>query len=85
MKKSNEIRQDFISFFEERGHRFIRSAPVVPNDDPTLLFSKRHQKEFLELTLCSGIKEAFEFITEWRRKLLFFPLSKLFIKYGLYD
>ena len=39
MKTSQQIRQEFISFFEERQHRFVRSSPVVPNDDPTLLFA----------------------------------------------
>ena len=51
MKKSNEIRQDFISFFEERGHRFVRSAPVVPHDDPTLLFSNSGMAQFKEVFL----------------------------------
>tara|TARA_Y100001970_G_scaffold247938_1_gene317079 strand:+ start:1829 stop:4477 length:2649 start_codon:yes stop_codon:yes gene_type:complete len=57
MKKSNEIRQDFISFFEERGHRFVRSAPVVPHDDPTLLFSNSGMAQFKEVFLGTGLRE----------------------------
>src|SRR5688572_17837811 len=35
----DEIRQAFVRFFEERGHRVIPSAPIVPPGDPTLLFT----------------------------------------------
>ena len=35
--KSSEIRKSFIDFFEKKGHKFIRSSSVAPNDDPTLL------------------------------------------------
>ncbi len=57
MKNSNEIRHDFISFFEEREHRFVRSAPVVPNDDPTLLFSNSGMAQFKEVFLGTGSRE----------------------------
>jgi alanyl-tRNA synthetase len=36
--KSNEIRTSFTDFFRGRGHRLAPSAPLVPQDDPTLLF-----------------------------------------------
>src|SRR5690606_41287687 len=32
------IRSAILRFFEERGHRVVRSAPLVPRNDPTLLF-----------------------------------------------
>ncbi len=35
---SREIRQLFLRFFEERGHRRVSSAPLVPESDPTLMF-----------------------------------------------
>lgn len=37
--KSSDIRQRFLRFFEERGHAIIPSAPVVPQHDPTVLFT----------------------------------------------
>jgi len=36
--KSHDIRSSFLDFFSERGHRPVASAPLVPQDDPTLLF-----------------------------------------------
>lgn len=36
---SNEIRQRFLKFFEERGHKIIPSASLVPENDPSVLFN----------------------------------------------
>ena len=36
---SQEIREKFLKFFEERGHAIIPSAPLVPENDPTVLFT----------------------------------------------
>src|SRR6266568_7626683 len=35
----NELRQTFLEFFAERGHAVIPSAPLVPENDPTVLFT----------------------------------------------
>ncbi|MFH1865625.1 MAG: alanine--tRNA ligase, partial [Candidatus Eisenbacteria bacterium] len=36
---SNEIRRRFVEYFAERGHEKVESAPLIPRDDPTLLFT----------------------------------------------
>ncbi|MGE5178884.1 MAG: alanine--tRNA ligase [Bacteroidota bacterium] len=38
-KTTNDLRRAFLSFYEERGHRHLPMAPLVPLDDPTLLFT----------------------------------------------
>ncbi|HPL01681.1 MAG TPA: alanine--tRNA ligase-related protein, partial [bacterium] len=37
--KSGELREKFLKFFEERGHKVIPSASLVPENDPSVLFT----------------------------------------------
>ena len=48
---SAKIRQSFLDYFRERGHRVVASAPLVPGDDPTLLFTNAGMNQFKELFL----------------------------------
>src|SRR5207302_9052200 len=48
---SNEIRSSFLKFFEGHGHRVVPSSPLVPGDDPTLLFTNAGMNQFKDVFL----------------------------------
>lgn len=49
--KANEIRATFLKFFEGTGHAVVASSPVVPGDDPTLLFTNAGMNQFKDVFL----------------------------------
>jgi len=48
---SNEIRASFLEFFRGNGHRIVPSSPLVPGDDPTLLFTNAGMNQFKDVFL----------------------------------
>jgi alanyl-tRNA synthetase len=48
---ANEIRASFLKYFENHGHRVVPSSPLVPGDDPTLLFTNAGMNQFKDLFL----------------------------------
>ncbi len=49
--KSAEIRSKFLEFFAERGHAVVASSPLVPGNDPTLLFTNSGMVQFKDVFL----------------------------------
>lgn len=51
MKTSADIRTLFLEFFQQRGHEIVASSPLVPANDPTLLFTNAGMVQFKDLFL----------------------------------
>ena len=48
---ANDIRRSFLTYFERHGHRIVPSSPLVPHDDPTLLFTNAGMNQFKDTFL----------------------------------
>ncbi len=53
-KTSEQIRDDFLTFFEEKGHEIVPSASIVPHGDATLLFTNAGMNQFKDVFLETG-------------------------------
>ena len=49
--KASDIRSQFLKYFESKGHTIVASSPVVPGDDPTLLFTNAGMVQFKDVFL----------------------------------
>ena len=49
--KTNEIRQEFLDYFASKGHRAVASSPLVPGNDPSLLFTNAGMVQFKDVFL----------------------------------
>jgi len=49
--RSQEIRETFLRFFADRGHRIVKSSPLLPKDDPTILFTNAGMNQFKNVFL----------------------------------
>ncbi len=51
MKSTAQIRQDYLHFFESKGHKIVESSSLVPHNDPTLLFTNAGMNQFKDVFL----------------------------------
>jgi alanyl-tRNA synthetase len=55
--RANDIRSSFLKYFEQQGHRVVPSSPLVPGDDPTLLFTNAGMNQFKDVFLGRETRE----------------------------
>ncbi|WP_378178493.1 alanine--tRNA ligase [Aquimarina sp. SS2-1] len=55
--KSQDIRNQFLAFFESKKHSIVPSAPMVIKDDPTLMFTNAGMNQFKEYFLGNGVSK----------------------------
>ncbi|MEO1572401.1 MAG: alanine--tRNA ligase-related protein, partial [Bacteroidota bacterium] len=54
IRSASDIRRDFLDFFRQKGHEIVPSAPLVSQDDPTLLFINAGMNPFKDVFLGTG-------------------------------
>lgn len=54
---SDQIRQAYLDYFKKREHEVIESSPVVPQGDPTLLFTNAGMNQFKDLLLGNEVRD----------------------------
>ena len=49
--KAQRVRETFLQYFADRGHKIVRSSPLLPKDDPTILFTNAGMNQFKNVFL----------------------------------
>ena len=65
---SNELRRAFLEFFHGQGHEIVASSPLVPGNDPTLLFTNAGMVQFKDVFLGDDKRKYKRAVTSQRRR-----------------
>lgn len=55
--QTQQIRRQFLNYFKEKGHSVIPSSPVIPFDDPTLMFTNAGMNQFKDVFLGNAVRD----------------------------
>lgn len=55
--QTHQLRRQFLDYFKKHGHAVIASSPVIPHDDPTLLFINAGMNQFKDVFLGNSIRD----------------------------
>ncbi|MBA3603619.1 MAG: alanine--tRNA ligase [Parachlamydiaceae bacterium] len=55
--QTHQLRRQFLEYFKQRGHAVIASSPVIPHDDPTLLFINAGMNQFKDVFLGNSLRD----------------------------
>jgi alanyl-tRNA synthetase len=56
LRSSNQVRDEFLQFFKEKEHTIVSSASVIPQNDPTLIFTNAGMNQFKDVFLNTGTR-----------------------------
>ena len=66
MQGANEIRSTFLDYFHRNGHEVVASSPLVPQNDPTLLFTNAGMVQFKDVFLGHAKRDCPRAVTDQR-------------------